>query len=151
MRLDAEREGRYTIRIEAPENRSLPGIFLPQLRQTLLRISRVERAKSLAERGLRALAGFAKALKIKYQDIEVGIDLEPEPGLADNGDLEHDLQTLLSVIGTATKSAGNALVLFVDELLRSRMGETRLGSRNQISDHGLRRSRRDDYCGRSLG
>ena len=46
MRLDAEREGRFTIRIEAPENRSLPGILLPQLRQALLRISRVERAKS---------------------------------------------------------------------------------------------------------
>lgn len=82
----------------------------------LRRISRVDRARSFAERGLRALAGFAKSLKIKYQDIEVGIDLEPEPGLADNGDLEHDLQTLLSVIGTATKSAGNALVLFIDEL-----------------------------------
>ena len=71
---------------------------------------------SYCDKLLRALAGFAKALKIKYQDIEVGIDLEPEPGLADNGDLEHDLQTLLSVIGTATKSAENALVLFIDEL-----------------------------------
>ena len=87
MRLEAEREGRFTIRIEAPENRSLPGILLPQLRQVLLRISRVDRARSFAERGLRALAGFAKSLKIKYKDIEVGIDLEPEAGLADNDDM----------------------------------------------------------------
>jgi hypothetical protein len=31
-----------------------------------------ERAKALAQRALRGLAGFAKALKVKYQDIEVG-------------------------------------------------------------------------------
>ena len=45
----------------------------------------MEAAKSLATRGLRALAGFAKALKIKYEDIEVGLDFEPEAGLADHG------------------------------------------------------------------
>jgi hypothetical protein len=72
--------------------------------------------KELANRALRALAGFAKALKVKYQDIEVDIDLEPEPGLADNGDLEHDLQALLEVVGIAAKSAGTALVMFIDEL-----------------------------------
>ena len=71
---------------------------------------------SLAQRGLRALAGFAKALKFKYQDIEVGIDLEPEAGLADNGDLEHDLQDLLESVGLAAQKAKTALVLFIDEL-----------------------------------
>jgi hypothetical protein len=29
----------------------------------------------------------AQAVKVKYGDTEVGLDLEPEPGLADNGDL----------------------------------------------------------------
>jgi hypothetical protein len=82
----------------------------------LLRLSRIEQAKSYGERALRALAGFAKALKVKYHDIEVGLDLEPEPGLADNGDLEHDLQALLETAGVAAQSAGTALVLFVDEL-----------------------------------
>lgn len=62
------------------------------------------------------MAGFAKALKMKFEDIEVGLDLDPEPGLADNGDLEHDLQALLEVVGAAAKKAGMALVMFVDEL-----------------------------------
>jgi hypothetical protein len=53
---------------------------------------------------------------VKYHDIEVGVDLDPEPGLADNGDLEHDLQALLEAVGAAAKKAGTALVLFVDEL-----------------------------------
>jgi hypothetical protein len=116
LRDDAAASGMETIRVEAPENRSLPAILAPQLRQALLRLSRNEQAKELAQRALRGLAGFAKALKVKYQDIEVGMDFEPEPGLADNGDLEHDLQALLEVSGAAAKKAGTALVMFVDEL-----------------------------------
>ncbi|MCX6963271.1 MAG: ATP-binding protein [Verrucomicrobia bacterium] len=116
LRDDAAALGMETIRVEAPENRSLPAILAPQLRQALLRLSRNEQAKELAQRALRGLAGFAKALKVKYQDIEVGMDFEPEPGLADNGDLEHDLQALLEVSGAAAKKAGTALVMFVDEL-----------------------------------
>jgi hypothetical protein len=116
IRQEAEGAGIQTIRVEAPEQRSLPAILAPQLRLALLRLSRHAQAKAIAERALRGLAGFAKALKIKYGDIEVGFDFEPEPGLADNGDLEHDLQALLEVAGHAAKQAGTALALFVDEL-----------------------------------
>ena len=116
MRDDAEATGIHTVRLEAPESRSLPALLAPQLRQALLRLSRQERAKVLAERGLRALAGFAKALKVKYDDIEVGLDFEPEPGLADNGALEHDLQALIEAAGEAAKSGDTALAIFIDEL-----------------------------------
>jgi hypothetical protein len=116
MRDDAEAAGIQTVRLEAPEARSLPALLAPELRVALLRLSRNEQAKDLATRALRGLAGFAKALKLKYQDIEVGIDLDPEPGLADNGDLEHDLGALLEAVGAAAKTGGTALVLFVDEL-----------------------------------
>jgi hypothetical protein len=116
IRDHAEQSGIQTIRIEAPEKRSLPSLLAPQLRQALLRLSRVEQARDLAQRGLRALAGFAGALKVKYEDIEVGLDFEAEPGLADNGDLEHDLQDLLDAAGAAAESAGTAIAMFVDEL-----------------------------------
>lgn len=116
MREDAEARGIHTIHIEAPENRSLPALLAPQLRQALLRLSRVAAASDYAKRGLRALAGFAKALKVKYADIEVGFDAEPEPGLADNGDLEHDLQALLETAGVAAQKAETALAIFIDEL-----------------------------------
>jgi hypothetical protein len=95
MREDAEATQIHTVGVEAREGRSLPALLAPQLRQALLRLCRNERAKALAQRGLRALAGFAKALKVKYGDIEVGLDLDPEAGLADNGDLEQDLPALL--------------------------------------------------------
>jgi len=116
MRNDAESDGVHTIRLETPEGRSLPALLAPQLRLALLRLSRIEAAKQISQRALRALAGFAKALKVKFADIEVGLDFEPEPGLADNGDLELDLQTLMEEIGRAAKQGGTALVIFVDEL-----------------------------------
>ena len=116
MRLDADAGGMTTFWVEAPENRSLPAILAPQLRAALLKLSRNERAKELATRALRGLAGFARALKVRYQDIEVALDFDPEPGLADNGDLEQDLQALLEVAGLAAREAATALVLFIDEL-----------------------------------
>jgi hypothetical protein len=116
MRKDAIASGVLSVRIEAPENRSLPALIAPQLRQALLSLSRVESAKGTANRALRALAGFAKSLKVKYNDIEVGFDFDPEPGLADNGELEGDLASLLEQVGLAARSAKTALVLFIDEL-----------------------------------
>jgi len=116
MRTDAEISGAHTIRIEAPEDRSLPALIAPELRLALLRLSRIESAKSYAIRGLRALAGFAGKLKVKYNDIEVGLDYDSEAGLADNGNLEMDLAALLEQAGMAARLAGTALTLFVDEL-----------------------------------
>lgn len=116
MRTDAERSGAHTLRIEAPENRSLPALLAPQIRLALLRLSRVDAAKNSARRALRALAGLAKALKFKYSDIEVGLDFDPEPGLADNGDLEIDLTALLEEVGLASRNAKTAVVIFIDEL-----------------------------------
>lgn len=116
VREDAEAAGIHTVRIEAPEGRSLPALLAPELRQALLRLSQVEAAKEYAVRGLRALAGFASKLKLTFGDIEVGLDYESEPGLADNGDLEHDLQALFEQVGLAAKAADTALVIFIDEL-----------------------------------
>lgn len=62
------------------------------------------------------LLDLQKTLKAKYNDIEVGFDYEPEPGLADNGDLEHDLLALVEVIGIAAKNVNTAFVIFIDEL-----------------------------------
>ena len=116
MRDNTEATGFQTMRVEAPERRSLPAMLAPEFRLALLKLSRNAQAKDLAVRALRGLAGFVKALRFKYGDIEVGLDYDPEPGLADNGDFEHDLLALLEAIGAAAKQAGTALVIFIDEL-----------------------------------
>ncbi len=116
IRQAAEATGVQTVRLEAPEGRSLPGVLAPPVRQALLRLSRSDRAKDLARRGLAALAGFAGVMKVKFGDVEVGIDVPPERGLADNGDLQQDLTALLETLGDAARGADTAVALFIDEL-----------------------------------
>lgn len=116
IRDDAEARGFSTIHIESPENRSLPSILAPNLRALLLKLSRKAHAKDVVQRGLRAVAGFAKALKFKYNDIEFGIDVEIEPGLADSGDIELDLKDVLEAAALAARDCQTAVVLFIDEL-----------------------------------
>ena len=116
IREDAEGTGILAVRIEAPEDRSLPAILAPLLRTALLQLSRREAARALAQRALRGLAGFVTALRVTYQDIAVTWELDPEPGLADNGDLEIDLQDLLEAVGDAAKAGEGCVALFIDEI-----------------------------------
>ncbi len=116
MSMDAHARGVIPLMLEAPENRSLPSLLVPQLRSALLGLSAKDSARQLAHRALRALAGFVGALRFKYHDIEIGLDLEKEPGLADNGDLESDLPSLLEAAGAAAKADDTCIALFLDEL-----------------------------------
>ena len=116
IRRETEDRGIYTLNVEAPENRSLPAALAPRLRLALLQLSNREKARQLAQRALRGLAGFVKAFQVKYHDIQMVLDLDPEPGLADNGDLEADLPDLLAAAGSAAQADATCLALFIDEL-----------------------------------
>lgn len=116
IREEAEASGIYVLPIEASESQSLPSILAPRLHTVLLKLSRRRAAKELAQRALRGLAGFVKALKVTYRDVEVGLDVSPEPGLADNGNLESDLQELFEAIGVAAQADATCVAFFFDEL-----------------------------------
>lgn len=114
--LDAEARGFATVRMEAPEERSLPGILVPNMRATLLKLSRGEAVRARLAGAMRALSSFARSLKVKYQDVEVGVDFKAEKGVADSGDLEMDLADLLAAVGEAAAERKTAVVLMIDEL-----------------------------------
>jgi hypothetical protein len=120
IQTDAEARGFTNLTIEAPQDnskdRSLPALLIPALRVALLRLDRGKRARAYLAKARSALAGFAKALKVKYKDIEVSTDFEPERGLADSGDLDSDLTDLLASIGRAAHEYRTGVVLFIDEL-----------------------------------
>jgi hypothetical protein len=116
VRNDAEARGFACVWMEAPEQRSFPGLLAPSLRATLLRLSRGEAAKSRLLAALKALSGFVRAMKVKYRDVEISLDYEPDAGIADSGDLEADLADLLVAVGEAARERGTAIVLFIDEL-----------------------------------
>ena len=113
---EAQDTGLQTVFVESSEGRSLPALLAPQLREALVAMSGYVRARETARRGLRALAGFVGRVGVRYGDVEVHLDVEPEPGLADSGDLEHDLVALLRVAGEAARAGNTALCLFADEL-----------------------------------
>jgi AAA+ ATPase superfamily predicted ATPase len=114
--LDAEARGFAIVPIEAPEERSLPSLLAPALRATLIRLNRGEALLTAASRAFRTLGSFVNALKVKYNDIELGTEFGTEKGVADSGDLELDLSDLLSQIGHAGAERGTAVVLAIDEL-----------------------------------
>jgi len=115
IRNQAEGEGIVVVAMEAPENRSLPAMLVPALRASLLKLDRMKQAGQAIRRALRALAGFIKP-RIRYEGLEIALDFEPEPGLADSGDLETDLADLIRATGEAAKEHGTAIVLAIDEL-----------------------------------
>jgi hypothetical protein len=116
IRLDAEARGFVTLSMEAPEERSLPALLVPALRAALLKMSRGEAIRARLAAAMRALSSFTKALKVKYEDIEVSVDFDAEKGVADSGDLELDLADLFATLGEAAAERKTAFVLAIDEL-----------------------------------
>ena len=108
---NAESRGFKAILLETPEHRSLPSQLIPPLRNILI-------SSKLADIGKRAmglLGGFIRAMRVKYDDIEFGLDIGSESG-ADTGDLENDLTQLLLVMGDWARKQGTAIIFFVDEI-----------------------------------
>lgn len=117
-RIAQEAEAREIVcpMFEAPEDRSLPSMLAPTLRGALLRLDRFEAAKGRVLQAWRALSGFIRAARVKYDDIEFYLDIDPEPGFADTGNLEIDLSDLFSVVGEAAGARDRAIAIFIDEL-----------------------------------
>ena len=105
-----------TIIVEAHEEKSLAALLAPQMRNLFYELDRMEGAKEMVRRGLAALAGFVSSVKVSFGEIPLGIDIEPQKGTADSGDLEADLPQLFVLVGEAAKSKGTAFALLIDEL-----------------------------------
>lgn len=101
---------------EAHDDKSLPALIAPQLRSLLYALDRIEGAREVVRRGLAVLRGFVGSVKLTYGEIPIGIDIEPEKGTADSGDLEIDLPELFVIVGEAAKSRATSVVLLIDEL-----------------------------------
>ena len=113
---DAEGRGFITVLLEAPEDRSLPGLLAGPLHAALLKMNRLAAASNAAKRALLALGEFTGAMKLSFGDVTFNMDFERGLGVADSGDLDHDLTSLLQTIGEAAQAQQTALVLFIDEL-----------------------------------
>ena len=116
IRAVADEQGYVAEMLEAPENRSLAALLIPALRSLILKLDRGERAGAAVKKALRVLRSWVRIVKIKYHDVEIGLDGEVEPGLADSGDIEADVPDMLVSLGEAARERGVAVALIMDEL-----------------------------------
>lgn len=109
-------QGYQALLIEARENKPLPQLLSPPLRQTLFALDRMQNVSQKVKRGLRVLRSFIGAVRVKVGDAEFGLDIDPETGSADSGDLEADLAELFVAVGEAAADRGTAVAIIIDEL-----------------------------------
>src|ERR1700677_2888694 len=102
--------------VEAHEGKPLAALLLPPFRQLLPSLDRMAQISQKAKRGLRILKSFFIGLKVKYHDVEIGIDVDPEPGVADSGNLEADLVEVFVAVGEAAADRKTAVALIIDEM-----------------------------------
>lgn len=112
----AKAEGYLTISIEAHEDKPLGPLIAPYLRSLLFELNRLSGTADKVKRGLAVLRGFVGALKLKVDDVTYGLDIEPEKGTADSGDLTVDLPNLLQAIGEAAEDRKKAVAILIDEI-----------------------------------
>lgn len=116
IRTLADETGYKSVLIEAHENKPLASLLLPSLRQILISLDRMASVSQKAKRGLRVLKSFFNGVKLKVHDVEIGIDVDPEVGAADSGDLEADLSAVFLALGEAAADRKTAVALIIDEL-----------------------------------
>lgn len=112
----AQTAGYRTILVEAHEGKPLAVLLAPHLRRLLFDLDRIAGAGDKVRRGIAVLKSFVGAIKIKVGDIDIGLNIEPEPGAADSGDLEVDLPSLFMAVGEAAQERGVAVALLIDEI-----------------------------------
>jgi hypothetical protein len=116
MERRASHAGYRTVVIEASEQKPLAAMLVPPLRSLLYELDRMAGAGNKVRRALAALKSFVGAVKVSVGDIELGLDIEPEKGTADSGDLEVDLSSLFVVVGEAAEERQCAVAIFIDEI-----------------------------------
>ena len=105
-----------TILVEAHENKSLGILLAPHLRRLLFELDHLAGAGDKVRRGLAVLKSFIGAIKVKVDDFEFGLDIDPEKGAADSGDLEIDLPSLFTAVAEAAAERGTCVAILIDEI-----------------------------------
>ncbi len=111
-----EDEGYHTILVESHEGKSLPSLLAPHLRSLLIKLDRIEGTKDKIRRGFSVLKSFVGSIKLTVDDVPIGLDIEPERGTADSGDIEIDLPDLLTVLAEVAKERKTAIAILIDEI-----------------------------------
>lgn len=111
----AIKEEYKTIFVEAHENKALGPLIAPHLWKLLFELDRAAGMGNKVKRGLSVLRSFIGALKVTI-NITIGLDIDPERGSADSGDLEIDLPNLFIAIAEAAEERHSSVAILIDEV-----------------------------------
>lgn len=112
----AQSQGYRTILVEAHENKSLAVLLVPHLRRLLFDLDRIAGAGNKVRRGIAVLKSFIGSIKVTVGEVEFGLDIDPEQGAADSGDLEIDLPNLFCAVAEAAEERKTAVAILIDEI-----------------------------------
>lgn len=115
-RTQAEVAGWAASHVEARAGADLRAQLADAVDDLLRQVSRRYRNADRLERLKRVAASFARAAGASVTRSGFTLQVEPEPGIADSGDLETDLTELLVELGRAARDEGGGAVILVDEL-----------------------------------
>lgn len=135
----AKMNGYRTIFIEACEEKPLGSLMIPYLRNLLFDLNRMAGVSEKVRRGLAVLRSFIGAVKLTVHDVTIGIDIDPEEGSADSGDLEIDLPNLFIALGEAAEDRKCAVAILIDEIQYFNQKElgALIGAMHKLQQHRL--------------
>lgn len=119
----AQGAGYRTILVEAHEDKSLALLLIPQLRRLLFELDRMAGAGDKVKRGIAVLKSFIGGVRVTVGDVEFGLDIDPERGAADSGDLEIDLPNLFTAVAEAADERRTSVAILIDEIQYFRSSE----------------------------
>lgn len=114
--LIAQGEGWVHAHLEATEDVRMATALATVARRTLLELSIKERAKERARRALGVLRTFMRVHVPLGDTGTLTIDLEPQPGRADSGELDGDLAGLFVELGETAQTAEAGVLITIDEI-----------------------------------
>lgn len=111
-----DRHDYKTILVEAHEGKPLAVLLVPDIRRLFFELDRLAGVGNKVRQGLAVLKSFVNTIKVTWKDIEFRLDIDPEEGAADTGDIQIDLPVLFTALGEAALERGTAVAILIDEI-----------------------------------
>ena len=116
MNKSALSAGYRTVFVEALEDKPLAVLLVPHLRRLFYDLDRIAGTGDKVRKGLSVLKSFIGTIKVSVGDVEFGLDIEPERGSADSGEMEVDLPNLFTALAEAAQERKTAVAILIDEI-----------------------------------
>ena len=115
----AKSENALTDYIEVSSKEPFAQSIIPTLRSVLLKLDRMGGVNGYVKMALRVLQSFigsVSSVSARVVSVEISLDIDPEPGIADSGILNRDLADIFIAVGEAAKDRNLSIVILLDEI-----------------------------------